>query len=346
MNRQKILRFLLHLLFWVFIVVFFTFIYGVRDGNYFEIFQILLGTLPLDIMYTYFLIYALIPVFLLKKRYIWFVVLFITTFTLMVILEWTINYFFLYPSIYSDYEKWKDSIHYFSGAALMLYVSLGFVILLASAIKLVRFWMQSQQARADLEIQHRKSELAMLRSQVNPHFLFNTLNNIDALIWKDPQRASETLVKLSDMMRYFIYEATTEKVPLEKEIDYLNCFIELQRIRHKDPDSIRLSITGASDGIQIAPMLLIPFVENAFKHGVTGKHNPSISVELTVNPKEIRFDVLNYLSTRTDTVKDPGRGIGLANVRRRLSLVYPDKHRLSTVQAEDQYKVTLVISHV
>ncbi|MFH1159966.1 MAG: sensor histidine kinase [bacterium] len=344
MTKRKILRFLSHLLFWVFIVSFFTFIYGVRSGKYFEIFQILLGTLPIDMLYTYFLIYLLIPVFLLKRRYAWFVLLFISSFTAVVILEWTINYFILYPSIYSDYEKWKDTIHYFSGSALMLYVSLGFVILLASAIKLSRFWMQSQQDKAELEIQNRKSELALLRSQVNPHFLFNTLNNIDALIRKDPERASDSLVKLSEMMRYFIYEATTEKVPLEKEIDYLHCFIELQRIRYKDPGYIRFQVTGSTNGIRIAPMLFIPFVENACKHGTAGRQIPSILVDLWIQPEEIRFEVVNYLEVRPAQIKDPGQGIGLSNVQRRLDLIYPEKYSLITEQVADQYKVVLTIS--
>jgi len=225
----------------------------------------------------------------------------------------------------------------------MLYVSLGFVILLASAIKLSRFWMQSQQDKADLEIQNRKSELALLRSQVNPHFLFNTLNNIDALIRKDPDRASDSLVKLSEMMRYFIYEATTEKVPLEKEIEYLDCFVELQRLRYKDPGVIRFTVTGSAEGVRIAPMLFIPFVENACKHGSSGKQIPSILVDLAIRNEEIRFEVVNYVETHHNRMKDPGKGIGLSNVQRRLDLMYPAKYDLITELADDRYKVVLTI---
>lgn len=346
MARKLIGRFFLHVLFWIFIILFFTFIYGIRVGNYFEVFAVLLGTLPLDILYTYFLIYFLIQEFLLAKRYTWFILLFIVSFTAAVVLEWTINFFILYPSIYSDYERWKDSISYFSGTGLMIYISLGFVILLASAIKLSRHWLQSQQDKASLEIQNRQSELALLRSQVNPHFLFNTLNNIDTLIRKDPDKASDSLIKLSEMMRYFIYEATTEKVPLEKEINYLLSFIELQRIRHKEQDYIRFTVNGSTAGIEIAPMLFIPFVENAFKHGSKNYLIPAITVDLLIVPRKIRFEVVNYTDARNSHVKDPGKGIGLANVVRRLELTYPGQHTLSVTTDENIYSTVLELSQI
>jgi len=341
---KKTVRFLSHLLFWIFILAFFTFIYGIRRDNFVEIFKVMLGTLPIDILYTYLLIYILIPMLLLKKRYVWFIITFILSFTFVVILEWTINYFILYPSIYADYYKWKDSITYFSGSGLMIYISLGFVILLASAIKLSRYWLQSQQDKANLEIQNRKSELALLRSQVNPHFLFNTLNNIDSLIRKDQDKASDTIVKLSEIMRYFIYETDSDKVPLKKEIDYLHSFIELQRIRHKDPGFIRFQVSGSPTGKLIAPMLFIPFVENAFKHGIKGKKTPAITVDLLIQPTMMRFEVINFIDSRSDQVKDAGKGIGLANVKRRLDLIYPQKYSLSIEQTGEQYNVLLEIN--
>jgi len=341
---KKTVRFLSHLLFWIFILAFFTFIYGIRRDNFVEIFKVMLGTLPIDILYTYLLIYILIPMLLLKKRYVWFIITFILSFTFVVILEWTINYFILYPSIYADYYKWKDSITYFSGSGLMIYISLGFVILLASAIKLSRYWLQSQQDKANLEIQNRKSELALLRSQVNPHFLFNTLNNIDSLIRKDQDKASDTIVKLSEIMRYFIYETDSDKVPLKKEIDYLHSFIELQRIRHKNPGFIRFQVSGSPTGKLIAPMLFIPFVENAFKHGVKGKKTPAITVDLLIQPTMMRFEVINFIDSRSDQVKDAGKGIGLANVKRRLDLIYPQKYSLSIEQTGEQYNVLLEIN--
>ncbi len=342
--KKKVIRYLSHILFWIFIVAFFTFIYGIRRDNYSEIFRIMLGTLPIDILYTYLLLYILIPFLLLKRRYFWFFLTFLSSYTAVVILEWTINYFILYPSIYADYYKWKDSITYFSGSGLMIYISLGFVILLASAIKLSKYWLQSQQDKANLEIQNRKSELALLRNQVNPHFLFNTLNNIDALIRKDQDKASDTIVKLSEIMRYFIYETDSDKVPLEKEIDYLDSFIELQRIRHKDPGFIRFQVSGSTSNIQIAPMLFIPFVENAFKHGTKGRKMPAITVDIRIQPDKMRFEVVNCIDSSPDQVKDASKGIGLVNIKRRLDLIYPEKYALSIEQTGEQHKVILEIN--
>jgi two-component system, LytTR family, sensor kinase len=343
MTKQRIIRYAYHILFWIFIISFFTFIYGIRQGNYIEMFFVLLGTLPLDILFTYFLIYILIPYLLLQKRYLWFFLTFVVSITIVVFLEWTINYFILYPSIYSDYYLWKDKITYFSGSGLMIYISLGFVVLLASAIKLSKYWLQSQQDKANLEIQSRKSELALLRSQVNPHFLFNTLNNIDALIRKNPDKASDSVMRLSEIMRYFIYETNTDKVPLEKEVDYLYSFIELQRLRYKDSNFVKFQVSGSPSGYLIAPMLFIPFVENAFKHGTKAKENPSIQIDLWILPQTIHFSVINHIDPIAPGIKDSSRGIGLSNVSRRLDLLYPEKYTLNIEETESTYQITLEI---
>jgi len=344
MKKKQYLRYLYHLLFWVFIISFFTFIYGIRTGSYKTLFFILFGTLPIDILFTYFLIYLLIPEFLLNKKYASFILIFITSFSLVVFLEWTLNYFVIYPSVYTDFHKWKGNLSYFSGSALMIYISLGFVVLLASAIKLARFWLQSQQDKANLEIQSRKSELALLRSQVNPHFLFNTLNNIDALIRKDPDKASDSVMKLSEIMRYFIYEATTDKVSLDKEIQYLSSFIELQRIRYRDPGYISYQVTGNRGSLRIAPMLFIPFVENAFKHGVKSRTLPAILIRLSIEENKVRFEVINSIEKNIHHLTDPGRGIGLANVKRRLDLIYPDQYTLDIKESDEIFQINLVIS--
>jgi LytS/YehU family sensor histidine kinase len=217
------------------------------------------------------------------------------------------------------------------------------VVLLASAIKLVKQWFESQQLKADLEIQNRKSELALLRSQVNPHFLFNTLNNIDALIRKDPDKASDSVMKLSGIMRYFIYEANTDKVPLQKEIDYLESFIELQRLRYKNQDFISYKKTGKAEGVLIAPMLFVPFVENAFKHGTRRNLAPGISIDLAINPAGIRLEVWNYFEGNGNGNNHIGPGIGLANVEKRLQLLYPGKHKLEIAKQEDRFFISLEI---
>lgn len=341
-KQKKWIRILSHVLFWIFIVAFFTFIFGIRKGEgYLKITQVLIGTLPIDIGFTYFILYFLIPRYLLKRRYLHFFLLLFVSFSVVVVAEWTINFYIMYPWVYEDWEKWKSSMHYLSGDAFSLYLSIGFVVFLASTIKLVKNWFESQQAKADLEIQNRKSELALLRSQVNPHFLFNTLNNIDALIRIDPDKASDSVMKLSGIMRYFIYEANTDKVPLQKEIDYLESFIELQRLRYRNPGFISYQKTGIAEGILIAPMLFVPFVENAFKHGTRRDLAPGISIELAIRPERIKLEVWNYFEGNGNGNNHIGPGIGLANVEKRLQLIYPGKHKLEIDKQADRFFISL-----
>ena len=187
------------------------------------------------------------------------------------------------------------------------------------------------------------AELALLRSQVNPHFLFNTLNNIDALIRKDPEKASDSVLKLSGIMRYFIYEANTDKVPLQKEIDYLESFIDLQRLRYRNTDFILYTRSGNSEGLMIAPMLFVPFVENAFKHGTRRNLVPGISINLAVTPGKVRLEVWNYFEGNMNGNNHIGPGIGLANVEKRLHLLYPDKHKLEILKQDDRFSISLEI---
>jgi two-component system LytT family sensor kinase len=343
-KQKKWARILSHVAFWLFIIAFFTFIFGIRKNEgYLKITHLLLGTLPVDIGFTYFILYLLIPKFLLQRKYLHFFLLLFISFSVVVVIEWTINFYVMYPWVYEDWEKWKSSMHYLSGDAFGLYLSLGFVVLLASAIKLVKQWFESQQSKADLEIQNRKSELALLRSQVNPHFLFNTLNNIDALIRKDPDKASDSVLKLSGIMRYFIYEANTDKVPLQKEVEYLESFIELQRLRYKNIDFIAYTRSGETEGLLIAPMLFVPFVENAFKHGTRRSLVPGISINLAITTGKVRLEVWNYFEGNGNGNNHIGPGIGLVNVEKRLQLLYPGKHKLEIVKKDDRFFISLEI---
>ncbi len=211
---------------------------------------------------------------------------------------------------------------------------------------LIRFaigWFESQKIRNELILQTRTSELALLRSQVNPHFLFNTLNNIYSLVYQKSEDAPAAVMKLSSIMRYMLYDATTDKVLLEKEIEYLQSFIELQKLRIRDRDFVELHVSGLKEGKTIAPMLLIPFVENAFKHCSKTGTGPGIKIVLDTDPKYIRFTVSNRVKSDPSANKDTVGGIGINNIRRRLNLLYPGKHILNFSQSESFFIVDLII---
>jgi len=210
---------------------------------------------------------------------------------------------------------------------------------------LIRFminWFESQKLKNELINQRQASELALLRSQVNPHFLFNTLNNIYALVYRKSDDAPAAVMKLSSIMRYMLYDATSDTVPLDKEIEYLKSFIELQSLRIKHTNFISLGIKGNTEGCTIAPMMLIPFVENAFKHG-SKTHQPGIWITLQAGDDSIRFEVINYLRKTADDTDNQASGIGLANIRRRLELLYPGKYRLDIGNDGDKFRVNLEI---
>jgi two-component system, LytTR family, sensor kinase len=202
--------------------------------------------------------------------------------------------------------------------------------------------IKNQKLNNELITQRQAGELAILKSQVNPHFLFNTLNNIYSLVYHKSDKAPEAVMKFSSIMRYVLYEANTEKVNLEKEIEYLRSFIELQKLRFKQPGLVLLDISGKVSDVNIAPMILIPFVENAFKYG-SKNFEPAITIQLRVENQQIRFGVCNYIDKSRQTNENQSGSVGIPNVRRRLNLIYPGKHALEIKEVDGQFKVNLLI---
>lgn len=184
------------------------------------------------------------------------------------------------------------------------------------------------------------AELKFLRSQISPHFLFNTLTTMVSLARKKSDQLEPGLLKLSDLLRYMLYESNEEKFPIEKEIQYLKNYIELQQLRFADHTDIRLSISQEPSACTIEPMLLIPFVENAFKHGIGLVAQPFIHITIELRQQQLLFRVVNNYN-KQNQAKDSSSGIGLKNVQDRLALLYPRKHRLTITEQDNLYSVQL-----
>jgi two-component system, LytTR family, sensor kinase len=212
-------------------------------------------------------------------------------------------------------------------------------------IRLAIDWYQSQKLKAELITRNQASELALLRSQINPHFLFNTLNNIYSLVYQKSDDAPEAVMKLSSIMRYMLYDATSDQVLLEKEVEYLRSFVELQKLRLRQPGFVEITVEGEPNDKTIAPMLLIAFVENAFKHSSKSSPSPGIRVHLKIEPETIRFTVSNHVRKSAETPGDPVGGIGLHTIRRRLDLLYLDKHSLVITEENEVFTVNLIIKN-
>ncbi|WP_234605349.1 sensor histidine kinase [Dyadobacter chenwenxiniae] len=184
-------------------------------------------------------------------------------------------------------------------------------------------------------------ELAYLRAQLNPHFLFNTMNNLYGLSLTEPARTPDVVLRLGEMMRYMLYESNETYVPLTREIEYVIGFIELEKLRYAQQTNVDFIVEGNVNGVLIAPLLLISFVENAFKHGQLHEAQFPVRIELSVSKEILHFETQNRLVTQQH---DSSGGIGLRNVRRRLSLLYPDKHILRVWQEQDTFRVRLEIN--
>ena len=196
--------------------------------------------------------------------------------------------------------------------------------------------------KEDLNKKNYEMELAMIKSQINPHFLFNTLNNIDALILKDQETASLYLNKLSDILRFMLYETKSERIPLAEELLFIEKYIELQKIRTANPNAIKLIVEGEVGDNTIPPLLFIPIIENAFTHTLLSRDGNSIYIYFMIDGNNIQFVCKNYFDKTLPKSKEVG-GLGMELISKRLKLLYPDKHLLEIKNESDIYMVKLSI---
>lgn len=185
-------------------------------------------------------------------------------------------------------------------------------------------------------------ELSLLKARLDPHFLFNTLNNIDVLIDEDAKAASMYLQKLSGIMRFVLYETPLERVALVKELDYIEKYIELQKIRTLNEQYIHMNITGCADDLLIAPMLFIPFIENAFKHVTNKKIKDAITIRIVITEDEIHFTCMNVFDRAIYPPSDQG-GLGITLIRQRLELLYKGHYKLEIRQTGDIFRIECTI---
>lgn len=219
-----------------------------------------------------------------------------------------------------------------------------FFLATSTAYQMARDRMKADKQAKEKETENLKTELSLLRSQVSPHFMFNVLNNMVALARKQSDQLEPSLLKLSSLMRYMLYDSDGDKVPLEKEIDYLQSYIDLQRQRFGKHLVISVDFSEVEAGCEIEPMLLIPFVENAFKHGTGMLADPKIEIELRTRNKLLQFQVRNRFAENSEEIKDNTSGIGLTNVKRRLNLLYGKNHTLLITKQEGWFITALQLN--
>jgi len=337
--KNSKIRILTHVIFWVAVLIYYTFFFGHQQGFYLITFNFVILLMPITIGTTYFFNYYLIPNFLFKKKIKQFILYSIYT---IIFSFWVTSLIFL-PTI----TLIGPGPDMFDKSLIDLYfviVGLYSVSILAILIKLLKYWYEQQNTSIQLLKEKTEAELAMLKGQINPHFLFNTLNNIYSLALKKSDLTADAVVKLSEMLDYLLYECNTETVSLKKEIKLIQNYIYLQKIRFGDRLDIQFNTENIKDQL-IPPMILLPFIENSFKHGAGKQSNLVwIKINLLVEIPHIRFSIINSktIHKKDDNNSTPG-GIGLENVRKRLNLLYQNNYSLEIEDLSDTFSVKLEI---
>jgi LytS/YehU family sensor histidine kinase len=279
-----------------------------------------------------------IPKLLLKQRYTFFAVFIIGITLLCGLLQTWI--FEVLNRVGSPIIRDGNNAYWISVAnsATMIFIT--------SSLKIIKNSLEQQQKNRELTTENLQTELKFLKTQVNPHFLFNTLNNLYALTLTKSDQAPEIVIKLSSILRYMLYECNEKLVFLNKEIEYLRNYIELEELRMGGQDYIRFHVEGNADRRMLAPLLFTPLLENAIKHGLNRSTDDSwVHIDMKIDGDELEFVIENSKSDKMATVpiKSDG-GIGLINVRRRLELLYPQKHVFRVSERQDTYRVYLKLT--
>jgi two-component system, LytTR family, sensor kinase len=218
-----------------------------------------------------------------------------------------------------------------------------FLIFFSLGLRVMERHSRIEKMRKELEKEKLDSELALLKNQISPHFFFNTLNNIYSLISINAEDSQKAVLKLSKMMRYLLYDTEQGNTRLSNEIEFMNNYIDLMKLRMSDKIRLSVKFPGEYEDFNIPPLLFIPFVENAFKHGISFRENSFIDISMTCSDNNIFFRCGNSLSAISSGVVVNSSGIGLENVRKRLELLFPAKHELKISKTENTFEVLLKI---
>jgi two-component system LytT family sensor kinase len=297
----------------------------------------LYGLINISLFYLNYLVF--IPQFLDRKRYSVYILAVVVTVIIYGADKYGIGLLFK-DDVLTSMKGEKGMKHiigfwpYFLGTLFTSSLFIFFSILLKFSVD----WFLNERIQRDLENQRLTAELAFLKSQINPHFLFNSLNSIYSLAYQHSANTPGAILKLSEIMRYMLYECNDNRVDLSKELQYLENYIDLQKIRFGNNAYIDFKIEGQVTDQQIVPLLLIAFIENAFKHGIANDSLTPISLLITVDEQHLQFYIQNKKHTNN---RDPLGGIGLNNVKRRLDLLYPGKYNLDIRDEIDTYTCEL-----
>ncbi len=307
----------------------------VDDAGYYASFILGVGILPPVL--TYYLTYHfLFPNYLQKRK----VLLTVLVGLLFSLASTFTGFFFIMLTSAEAFTCIREGFPY--AISFTMAIAVGFGVL-ALFLKGFLTWYEELKLKEELMGKNHRMELALVKSQLDPHFLFNTINNIDVLISKDPAEASRYLNKLSDIMRFMLYETKGERIPLSKELEYIEKYIQLQKIRTANERYVSYERSGSPDEKKIAPMIFIPFIENAFKHSKNKKVDQAVDITIRIEEHAINFKCQNRFEPN-HTSSNGYNGLGNELIKKRLELLYPENHALAVDYQDDKYCVELTIT--
>ncbi|WP_233524485.1 sensor histidine kinase [Mucilaginibacter conchicola] len=324
-----------HIVSWICVIAFFASIArysGKMTPKPIAVIFGLYGIINISVFYVNYLV--LIPNFLNRKRYKLFALSIIATLITYGLVKY--GFGLIFRDIILDHRK-GESVGFWKYFLNSFFITLIFLFL-STVLKFTIDWFLNERVQRDLENQRLSAELSFLKSQINPHFLFNSLNSIYSLAYQKSDTTPEAILKLSEIMRYMLYECNDNQVDLSKELQYLQNYIDLQKIRFGNKAFINFEVLGEVTTQQIVPLMLISFIENAFKHGIANDAQHPINMRINVEEGRLYFFIQNKKHSHN---RDAIGGIGLPNVRRRLALLYPGKHNLEIRDEADTYTCQL-----
>ena len=333
-----------HILFWICIWIFFRYFFEYSSNNNVYGFWFSSSLLPITIITTYLMTYYLIPNYLLQKKYFYFWLYSIYTFIISAdIIVLVIIFYFLYLSNL-NMSAMPFMSRDFVFVLTLIYLVVGvvsFVSLLNHNFNMVSKNKELQNKILETQLQVKNQELNYLKKQIHPHFLFNTLNTIYGFALKKSKDTPEIILKLSNLLDYILYQVNKPKVSLKEEVLHIKEYIDLEKIRFQDTLKVVFKTATISEDVVVAPMLLIPFVENAFKHGSLINGFLTIEIDISLNNNQFEFFIKNSFLPRDEMQNE--HGIGLENIRKRLNLLYKDNYQLTIKNSDNCFEVNLKI---
>ena len=311
-----------HIVFWTIYFLINTFRWGRYFDDFLYSFQSGLLGFPIHIFLCYLNIYVLMPRFIFKKKYSLFILFLLSSIFMMVVVKFNLTYYLLNSNVWPEGPEIVNTLT--ANYVMDMMIGELYVITFVTAIKITSDWIKENKRSSDLEKAQLETQLLFLRSQVSPHFFFNTLNNIYSLSLEGSKRTPKVILKLSELMRYLIYDTKNKRQDLKNEIICIQNYLELEKIRYSDNLEINMNIIGQIEGKVIAPILLLSFVENAFKHGAN-KSIDKIKIDIDFNVKGdfLNFKIVNQIPVRPKNkqiFKRNQGGIGLSNVKKKIEI--------------------------